>query len=368
MNFKQDAAISEISDILSEFDLGKLVDLERNYRGYLNISYSIKTIKHGKQSDYFLRRYRIGTKPGDIEFEHTVVNHLIEKNFNLVAKVYPTKDGSTYCTKFPDSDQEQPIFYAIFEFLQGDDKYTWVDPHCSSREVENAATTLALFHRVIADIIPEGRKIEPRIIDLLPQITYKLDNFQPKKIPSEFDECLTKNLLKILSNSVATLDALKMVDESDWPSIVIHCDYHPGNLKFSGEEIVGLFDFDWSKIDLRCFDVALAGWYFFTSWHGEQDGAIRLTEFRNFLNIYQKTFQDQSVLKPMNDVELVQLPWLISAANLYVLNWTVGDYSSKEVDPDEYLKYLQHSINFIHWFELEGQNLLSELTDSLQQL
>ncbi|MES0361729.1 MAG: hypothetical protein ABUK20_12490, partial [Anaerolineales bacterium] len=131
MNFEQDAAISEVSNVLSNYDLGKLNDLKRNYRGYLNISYSIKTIKHGKKSDYFLRRYRIETKPGDIEFEHTVVNHLIEKNFNLVAKVFPTKDGSTYCTKFLDDDQEQPIFYAIFEFLQGDDKYTWVDPHCS---------------------------------------------------------------------------------------------------------------------------------------------------------------------------------------------------------------------------------------------
>jgi homoserine kinase type II len=154
-----------------------------------------------------------------------------------------------------------------------------------------------------------------------------------------------------------------MVDESDWPSIVIHCDYHPGNLKFSGETIVGLFDFDWSKIDLRSFDIALAGWYFFTSWRGEQDGVLRLDEFRDFLGNYQNTFRDQAPLKPMNDVELAQLPWLMSAANLYVLNWTVEDYSSKDVDPDEYLMYLQHSLNFIHWFELEGQKSLSALTD-----
>lgn len=363
MNVEQDAAISEISDVLLNYDLGKLVDLERNYRGYLNISYSIQTIKHGKKSDYFLRRYRKGTKPGDIEFEHTVVNHLIEKNFNLVAKVYPTKDGSTYCTKFPDSDQEQPIFYAIFEFLQGGDKYTWVDPHCSPREVEDAATILSMFHQAVADIVSRGQRTEPRIIDLLPHITNNLEKYQPKEISSEFDECLSNNLPRLLSNCTATLNALKMVDESDWPSIVIHCDYHPGNLKFSGETIVGLFDFDWSKIDLRSFDIALAGWYFFTSWRGEQDGVLRLDEFRDFLGNYQNTFRDQAPLKPMNNVELAQLPWLMSAANLFVLNWTVEDYSSKDVDPDEYLMYLQHSLNFIHWFELEGQKSLSALTD-----
>ncbi|MBE9475144.1 MAG: phosphotransferase, partial [Chloroflexi bacterium] len=231
MNFEQDAAISEISDVLLNYDLGKLVDLERNYRGYLNISYSIQTIKLSKKSDYFLRRYRIGTKPGDIEFEHTVVNHLIEKNFNLVAKVYTTKQGSTFCTQFPEGNQDQPIFYAIFEFLQGDDKYTWVDPRCSPSEVENAATTLALFHQAVADIIPKGQRTELRIIDLLPDIINNLDGYQPKAIPSIFDECLINNLPKILNNCITTLDSLKMVDESDWPSIVIHCDYHPGNLK-----------------------------------------------------------------------------------------------------------------------------------------
>ena len=366
MNIEQDAAISEISAVLLNYDLGKMVDLERNYRGYLNISYSIQTIKHGKKSDYFLRRYRIGTKPDDIVFEHTVVNHLIKKNFNLVAKVYATKQGFTYCTQFPEGNLDQQIFYAIFEFLRGEDKYTWVDPHCSPKEVENAATTLALFHQAVADIIPMGQRTEPRIIDLLPHITNNLDNYQPKEAPSIFDECLINNLPKIISNCIATMGALKMVNESDWPNIVIHSDYHPGNLKFSGEEIVGLFDFDWSKIDLRCFDIALAGWYFFTSWRGEQDGALRLAEFRNFLNNYQETFQDQAVLKLSNDVELAQLPWLISAANLYVLNWTVADYSLKEVDPDEYLMYLQHSLNFIHWFELEGQTLISALTNPSQ--
>lgn len=367
MNFEQDTAISEISNILSDYDLGKLFDLERNYRGYLNISYSIQTIKHGQKFDYFLRRYRTGTKPDDIVFEHTLVNHLIEKEFNLIAKVYATNQGNTYCTRFEEDNLNQPIFYAIFEFLPGEDKYTWVDPQCSPKEVENAAITLASFHLAVADIIPKGQRTEPKIIDLLPQITNNLENYQPKLIPSIFDECLINKLPKVLSNCVATLDALKMVDDSDWPSIVIHNDYHPGNLKFKGEEIVGLFDFDWSKIDLRGFEVGLAGWYFFTSWRGEKDGVFRLAEFRNFLNYYQGAFQDQVYLKPMNNVELSQLPWLISAANLYVLNWTITDYASKDVDPHEYLMYLQHSLNFINWFGMEGQTLLSELAISVQQ-
>jgi homoserine kinase type II len=367
MNSDQGSTKSEISAILSNYDLGYLVDFERNYRGYLNISYSIQTIKHGQKFDYFLRRYRIGTKPEDILFEHTLVNHLIEKEFNIVAKVHPTKQGSTYCAQVPEGDGDQQFYYAIFEFLLGEDKYTWVDPHCSPREIKNAATTLASFHQAVADIIPKGRRTEPRIIDLLPKISDNFDRFQPKEIPNQFDECLISNLAKVLDNCRKTLHALKMVNEGDWPYIVIHCDYHPGNLKFEGEEIVGLFDFDWSKIDLRCFDVALASWYYFTNWYGEQDGTFRMDEFKDFVNHYQESFLDKAILKPMNNVELGQLHWLISAANLYVLNWTVVDYSSKEVDPNEYLMYLEHSINFIDWFNLEGMIVISSLTDSIRR-
>ncbi len=365
MNFDQNAAVSEISSVLSHYDLGDLVDFKRNYRGYLNISYSIQTIKHGHKFDFFLRRYRMGIKPDDILFEHSVVNHLIEKEFNIVAKVYETKQGSTYCAQLSKSNPDQQIFYAIFKFLPGEDKYTWVDPHCSPREIENAATTLALFHQSIADIIPKGQRTEKRIIDLLPKISGNFERFQPKGIPNQFDECFTGNLAKVLKNCQQTLHALKMVNEGDWPYIVIHCDFHPGNLKFEGENIVGLFDFDWSKIDLRCFDVALASWYYFANWRGDQDGTFRMAEFQDFLNYYQASLHDQTILDPMNNVELSQLHWLISAANLYVLNWTVVDYSSKEVDPDEYLMYLQHSVKFIDWFNLEGKSLISSLTDSL---
>jgi len=358
MNFEQDAAISEISDILSNYDLGKLVDLERNERGYINISYSIQTIKQGKRFDYFLRRYKIGIQSAEIEFEHAVIDHLIARNFTLVARLIETVGGSTYCTKYFEDDPDQPIFYAIFEFLPGVDKYTWVDPQCSPKEVALAAQTLGLFHQAVADFTPKGRRSEPRIIDLLPEIANNLKLCEQKSQETEFDKCLSNQLHDLVNICTATHESLQMVAEGDLPSIVIHCDYHPGNLKFSGEEIVGLFDFDWSKIDLRCFDIALTGWYFFTSWRGSQDGHFRVGEFLTFMNSYQESFHDQAPLESLNEVELTKLPWLINAANLYVLNWTVADYYSNDVDEDEYLIYLRHSLNFSKWFESEGQTLI----------
>jgi homoserine kinase type II len=135
------------------------------------------------------------------------------------------------------------------------------------------------------------------------------------------------------------------------PQIVIHGDYHPGNLKYMLDQVSGMFDFDWSKNDWRAFDVALALWYFLSCWESEQDGRLRVEESRIFLQAYQEELQGHPGIGPLNAVELHYLPYLINASNLYVLNWTVLDFYAKEVDPQEYLVYLQHGLNSMTWFE-----------------
>jgi homoserine kinase type II len=148
-----------------------------------------------------------------------------------------------------------------------------------------------------------------------------------------------------------TLDFLQKHRCTENIQLVIHCDYHPGNLKFKGSQVVGLFDFDWSKIDYRCFDVALALFYFFCSWDGQQDGVLRLDEVKLFLNTYQKSLTESAGPGPLSSTELECMPYMISAANLYVLNWTLYDYLQKVVDPQQYLRFLWHSVNTIRWMD-----------------
>jgi homoserine kinase type II len=50
------------------------------------------------------------------------------------------------------------------------------------------------------------------------------------------------------------------------------CDDHPENLKFSDDKGVGIFDFDWSKIDYRLFDVARSRVYFTSLWNDQAVG------------------------------------------------------------------------------------------------
>jgi homoserine kinase type II len=135
------------------------------------------------------------------------------------------------------------------------------------------------------------------------------------------------------------------------PEVIVHSDYHPGNLRFMGDEISGLVDFDWAKVDLRAFDVGLAVWYFCVSWQGGADGRVRLGAARALLEGYQRRLIEGADIPPLSAAELAIFPHLISAGNLYVLYWGLRDYLSKPVDSQEYLMYLRHSIAFARWFE-----------------
>jgi homoserine kinase type II len=340
---------SQLKTIISNhYDLGKLVDYEQLFLGYCNISYIIMIERSGKRKRFFLRRYRQGTTEEEIAFEHSVINHLIKKNFHLVAGIIPTRDGKTCVQR---SESGENVFYAVFEFLTGDDRYTWVDPNCSDEDLKGAAVVLARFHNAVSDLIPKGRKHEAKIIDLLPETAHMVDRCAQQAGKTVFDAYFLENIHLIQRTIQHARHITEDEEYKGLPQLVIHCDFHPGNLKFQKENITGLFDFDWSKVDVRCFDAGLAMFYFCISWEGEQDGVVHLNKVALFLETYQNELQGTPGIGPLSDVELKYLPYLISAGNIYVVNWTIRDFYSAEVDPHEYLTYLQHHVRFMKWLE-----------------
>jgi homoserine kinase type II len=340
---------SQLETIISNhYDLGKLVDYEQLFLGYCNISYTVTIKRNGKKKRYFLRRYREGIKKEEVAFEHSVINHLTKKNFDLIAGIIPTRDGKTYLQQFENGEN---IFYSIFEFLTGDDRYTWVNPNCTDDDLKGAAIVLARFHNAVSDLTTEGNKYEAKIIDLIPETAQMVERCAQKAGKTAFDTYFLDNINLIQK----TIQHIQRITENDeykgLPQLVIHCDFHPGNLKFRNEVITGLFDFDWSKVDIRCFDVGLALFYYCVAWEGEQDGDVHLNKAALFLETYQNELRGTPGVGPLSDDELKYLPYLISAGNIYVVNWTIRDFYSTKADPFEYLTYLQHHVRFMRWLE-----------------
>jgi homoserine kinase type II len=355
--------ISKLKDIITEhYDIGELCDYKQLHRGYCNISYVVWTLVDDDKKKHFLRRYKRGIKAKEIEFEHSIINHLVRKGFTLVAGVVRTRDGKTYVERLEGGES---VFYALFDFLPGEDRYTWVSPACSQDELADAAGVLARFHDTVFNLLPQGKRYEPRIVDLLPTIAANAQKCAGRTKGTVFDAYLLENLAALEKSLQRTARALDERTYKDIPQQVIHCDYHPGNLKFQKGDITGLFDFDWSKIGARCFDVALALTYFCARWPGEEPGALDLGKVAVFLRAYQDALKGTRGPGPLSDVELECLPHMISASNLYVLNWTIEDFYARAADPGEYLIYLRHGIHFIRWLENEDNwNALQDTLDS----
>lgn len=340
--------------ISKNYKIGELRKARKLDRGYVNTSYEIETVRDGRENRYFLRKYKKGIKEEELRFEHSIIQHLMKKNFKLAAGIVHTKEGKTYIQQFEDNkdkDKKEYVFMSLFEFLPGEDKYTWDNPACNDEELRNAAAVLAQYHDTICDLIPEGKRHEPRIIDLLPHIADNLKNCAKRAGKTKFDAFFIENLDSILRAIDRTRNSIDKKKYQGMVHLAIHCDYHPGNLKFQNERVAGLFDFDWSKIDARCFDVALAIMYFCSAWKGKEDGDLQLNKIAVFLDTYQKTLQATQEIGPLNDVERKCLAHMIRASNIYVLHWDVENFYTKNVNPYEYSRYLRHNVLLMKWLE-----------------
>jgi homoserine kinase type II len=345
---------NELRDVLAHYDLGELIRFERDQRGTVNTSYSIETLKDGRPGQYFLRRYKSGIKHDEILFEHSLINHLADHSPCPVARLHRTTDGSTFYMR-PAQDPDHPsCYYAIFDFIHGEDRYTWIDPHCTPNELRNAGTLLATYHAAVSTLVCDGMRTESKILELLGEIETAWEESSARSKGAVFDRYLAENFELVRRDISATRAALNPPMVQSLPEVTIHSDFHPGNLVFDGESICGLVDFDWSKVDLRAFDVALATWYFATSWKGPLDGVLRLDDAETFLGAYQRALLTSSAFPALSPDELSLMSHLIAAANLYVLYWSLRDYFGREVDAEEYLVYLRHSVNFIRWFDVEA--------------
>ena len=355
----ESSLLEYLSDIISQYyDLGTLISVERNKTGYVNISYDIEMLRGEERKQYILRCYREGAHENKIKFEHALMKELLVRGFDLAPSIVVTKDGSTYARvpeKFEEGNWATCI--AVFSYLLGEDRYSWHAPLCTSEELTSAAEVLALYHNTIFGWEGAGNWKEPTIIEQIPLMVKQWQAYAKNAGNSVFDLYFVEHsdyLLETLKESMqyptrAVYDAL--------PHLAIHGDYHPGNLKFLNRKISGLFDFDWAKMDARCFDVGLAITYFCSAWEGSEDGNLLLERVISFLDSYQKIeAEDRQELGPLTSPELESLPHMIFASNAYVLDWTIGEFYTTHPDAEEYVRYLQHGVRLMKWL---GENWIS---------
>ena len=135
------------------------------------------------------------------------------------------------------------------------------------------------------------------------------------------------------------------------PQAWLHCDYHGRNMVFQGDELTGLFDFDFLTHGPRTFDVSRALFNF----GRERRGSTVLRE--GFCRAFLEGFES---LQTLSSEERQALPFMAA------LNWVpdAAFYAArrKETDNPDIGKWLQFAVLMMRSMEAEMLRLAPALT------
>jgi homoserine kinase type II len=271
-------ASAELVDVLAAYDVGPLLSAPVAGSGTANAGLVLET----PAGRFFLkRRNRKYAQRDFVSFDHRLMEHLHPYGIGTPLAVR-TIGGARWL-------EREGEIYELFPYQAGEPH----DRH-SRAQLAAAGRSLAAYHRATRLFAPPPGKAWPRYHD-------------PRLI-REGVEMIAHALQTRLSRAdFAYLQAQAGRLECEFPEeryhalpkVVVHGDYHPGNLKFQADQVSGIFDLDWATVQPRLLDLA-DGVFLFA---GERDSAIdpadivSLTQvwrpsadrIRVFLNAYRET-------------------------------------------------------------------------------
>ena len=342
------------------YRLGRVQGIYEVFGGYVNRSFGIIVENNGQTHDYFVRKYKPGISDSDIRVEHGLILYAAAHGMQSIADVYVTPEGKTFfrMDEIREGKRESRAF-AIYKFLDGEDRYNWINTKMTPEEDRSFGELLAEFHACTAGFDP-GAKAELPIIPLVSSLTtqfpHRCDVLSPA---NRFRLLWEKELDHVLQACSRSWEYLSR-HEKELPVANCHCDFHPGNVKWKGSKCCGLFDLDWAKLDKRLFDVVYALIYIVFSWDSENNGDIDMDRVVYMLRGYEQELRRRdSDMPPLTEAEWRALPYMFLAGIIYLLNWCMTYCDDNEnLNEYEYYFYLSHTLNALssierRWGELE---------------
>lgn len=339
--------IKTISDIIeTHYDLGKVVEVFKMYGGQINLSYGFVAEKDGVQTQYFLRKYNRFADENRINFEHDFLTFLKTNGLDIIPAVIKTKEGSTF---IQNQELDKAYFYAVYEFLEGKDRYRWFEDTTPPDVCYKIGVAVAKFHNLSSKYDTSRYAVEE------PGVYYMMDEFKTRftefsKLPfnSIYHQTFCSNLDEVMAAMDNILTSIDPKTIESLPKVTVNGDLHQGNMKYDEDgNVVGLFDFDWIKTDTRLFEVAGLLLYLVTSWQAANDGEIYLEKLSATMEGYQRTLRECDNLAPLNATEAKLLPYFLQMCCIYnIVNWSAQDHYQvfDTINVFEYDYYLKHGL------------------------
>jgi len=261
----------ELNRVLDHYNLGVVRRAQRIEGGFVNDNWVIETTG----GRFFLKRRHPDLRnPGIICFQHALVAHLRGMGFPA-PDILPTRSGETFL-------KHNGEFYEIQEYIEGAPC-----EHVNPENFRAAAATLAHYHICVKDFAAQPTRDHSDLYD--PAILAKHLTELKKTWEAERDSTLAKIVQK-LESQAADLTA-RFAEHEHLPNLVIHGDYHCGNLLFKGNRIVGVVDYDKACWQPRILELAEALIYFASPSPGHlrhlvYPGVLECDKFASFLHHY----------------------------------------------------------------------------------
>lgn len=249
-------APDELDAVLAHYAIGPLIAPPESGGGTANANMRLRTAS----GQWFLKRRNPKyAQRSFVAFDHRLMEHLAPFGLGTPLAVKTDRgerwlererreiSGESLSTQHATRNTPPDVeVYELFPYQPG-------GPHTrhSRAQLASAGRHLAAFHQAVQSFRPPPGKEWPRYQ------APRLIREGLQAIGTELKARLSPVDFAYLQAGVARLE--REFPDARYhalPKWVVHGDYHPGNLKFLGEEVCGIFDLDWATVQPRLLDLA----------------------------------------------------------------------------------------------------------------
>lgn len=232
MVVKSNFSKQDFVHILSNYDLGTYQNAEPISDGTVQTNLLVTT-----SSGKYVFKYYENRTENSVRFEAAVIDFISQHHFPCAAAIKNQHDESV------DLYDQKPFIF--FEFMSGQPV-----TELNSQQEEQVIKTAAQLQTITQTYIPPYQEFR---WNYYPDLCLRLAQERAAKL----DTPTAYAKLEWFEHQLAQIqlpDAL--------PKGICHCDFHPSNILFEGDELVALLDFDDANYTYLNFDLAnlIDGW------------------------------------------------------------------------------------------------------------
>lgn len=272
--------------------------LARNDAGFINDNWLVADASGER---YVLRAYRRVRDPQRIAFQLAFQEHLLANGFPT-APVVGTRTGEPFASV-------EGVHWALFGLVEGHEF-----DFSSVAQAREAGRRLTQFEAVAAGY--SGPVVDPPVIEVATWLAPVSSHvWRASMLTDRHEERLRElHAGPEYADDLAFFGQWRREAAQTWPvdrlsalpDAWLHCDYHGRNMVFQGDDLAGLFDFDFVARGPRTYDVARGLFNF----GRERRGATNLR--KEFCRAFLEGFEAE---QPLTEEERRSLPYMA------VLNW-----------------------------------------------